>query len=184
MKTMLAFALVALVVTGCGPKWVVVSQAAPNPMTSASKFSVEKAVLDPSFRVGEKTEQEWMGEKSPETKDKWDGDKVAISELFVEGFMQAKGDLLAESGPGKGVFTVRAKYIHCEPGYNIGISSAPTELQANVEFLDAADHVVDVIRFDVAQGGAWSFSSGERGRECARRIGALAAKYLQNRVGL
>jgi hypothetical protein len=180
---MFAFALlvVALVVTGCGPKWVVVTQAAPNPMTSASKFSIEKAVLDPSFRVGEKTEQDWMGEKSPETKDKWDADKVAISELFVEGFMRAKGDLLAESAPGKGVFTVRAKYIHYEPGYNIGIAAAPTELVANVEFLDAADHVVDVIRIQVSQGG---WSAGERARDCARQIGALAANYLQKRVGL
>jgi hypothetical protein len=184
MKTMLAFALliVALVTTGCGPKWVVVVQAAPNPMTSASKFSIEKAALDPSFRVGDKTEQEWMGEKSPETKDKWDGDKVAISELFVEGFMRARGDLLAASAPGEGAFAVRAKYIHYEPGYNIGIAAAPTELEANVEFLDAASHVVDVIRIQVAQGGGWS--SGERGRECARQIGALAAKYLQKRVGL
>jgi len=183
MKTVLASVVLmfALALAGCGPKWVVVKQASPNPMTAASNFKVEKGVFDPTFHVGSKTEQEWMSEKKAETKDNWDGDKVAMTEKFVDGFMGEKDQVLIANAAGAGVFSVRAKYVQYDPGYYAVVSSAPTALDADVEFLDASGAVVDVIRIHVKQGG---FSSGEGARRCAQEIGAISAKYLKTRVGL
>lgn len=176
----LVLLLLAVALVGCGPKWVVVKQANPNPMTAASKFKVEKAILDPAFRVGDKTEAEWMSDKKGETKEHWEGDKVAMSEKFTDGFMAEKENLLIQNGAAGGVFAVRAKYVQYDPGYYAVVSSAPTSLDADVEFLDDKGQVVDLIRIHVKQGG---FSAGEGARRCATEIGAIAAKYLKQRVG-
>jgi hypothetical protein len=183
MKTTLSLVvlMVALVLGGCGPRWIVMKQATPNPMTPKSGFVVEKGTFDPGFRVGSKTEQQWMSEKKAETKESWDGDKVAMTEKFVEGFMGAKDNVVVANGGGTGVFSVRAKYVHYEPGYYAVVSSAPTQLEADVEFLDGSGTVVDVIHLTVKQS---AMSSGDGARRCAAEIGALSAKYLKDRVGL
>jgi hypothetical protein len=184
MKSAFTFVLVvlALCVAGCGgPKWVVVKQASPNPMTAQSQFKVEKASLDPSFRVGDKTEGEWMSDKKPDTKEKWEGDKVAMSEKFTDGFMAEKENILVANAPGAGVFSVRARFMQYDPGYYAVVSSSPTSLDATVEFLDAAGQPVDVIRVHVKNGG---YSSGEGARRCATEIGEISAKYLKQRLGV
>jgi hypothetical protein len=150
-------------------------------MTASSSFKVERATLDPSFHVGNKTEAEWMSTKKPETQDSWDGDKAAMADKFVEGFMDEKDNLLVQNAPGAGVFTVRARYVQYDPGYYAVVSSAPGSLDADVELLDASGHVVDVIRVRVRAGG---MSAGASARSCAAQIGAIAAKYLKTRVGL
>jgi hypothetical protein len=183
MKTALSFALLVLAIAlaGCGPKWVVVKQASPNPMTSASKFKVETPAFDPNFHVGNKTEKEWMSEKKAETRDNWDGDKAAMLEKFTEGFMGEKENVMIAGAPGAGIFSVRAKYVQYDPGYYAVVSSAPTTLEADVDFLDAGGNVVDTIRISVRNGG---FSSGEGARRCAQEIGRISAKYLKQRVGI
>ena len=182
MKKALALAvlLLTVVIAGCGPKWTVVKQASPNPMTASSSFKVEKAVLDPNFRIGEKTEAEWMGKKDGEAQAKWEGDKTAIYEKFVEGFMSEKENLVVANAPGAGVFSVRARYVQYEPGYYAVVSAAPTQLDADIEYLDAGGQFVDVIRVHVRNS---DYSSGGGARKCATEIGQLAAKYLKKRVG-
>ncbi len=165
---------------GCGPKWVVVKQANPNPMSASSKFVVQKPTLDANFRVGSKTEQEWMSEKKAETQDKWEGDKAAFAEKIIEGFMGEKDSILVENAAGAGIFGIRTRIVHYEPGHNIGISSAPATMDGIVEFTDANGGVVDEIRIHTKGGG---FSSGGAGRDCARQIGTIAAKYLKERTG-
>lgn len=173
--------VVALALGGCGPKWVVVKQASPNPMASNSNFRIERPVFDPNFHVGDKTEQEWMSEKKAETQDKWDGDKAAMMEKFAEGFLNKKGHVVIAAAPGAGIFSVRARYVQYEPGFYAVVASAPTQLDADVEFLDATGNPVDVIRVHVKNG---DFSSGGGARRCAEEIGALAAKYLKTRIGV
>lgn len=176
----LALAL-SLVLSGCGPKWVVVKQASPNPMTATSSFRVEKAVFDPNFHVGNKTEQEWMSEKKPETKDNWDGDKVAMVEKFTDGFVGEREKLLMAATSGAGIFSVRARFVQYEPGFFVGVASAPAQLEADIDFLDGNGAVLDTIRVHARYGG---FSPGEGARHCAEELGAISAKYLKKRVGM
>ena len=175
-----AFAL-SLVLSGCGPKWVVVKQANPTPMTAASPYRVEKSVFDPNFHVGNKTEQEWMADKKPETKDNWDGDKVAMVEKFTDGFVGERENLNMAATTGPGIFSVRARFVQYEPGFYVGVASAPTRLEADIDFLDGGGAVLDTIRVHAQYGG---FSPGEGARQCAQQLGAISAKYLKQRVGM
>lgn len=187
MKTALSSVLLALaltlclVLTGCGPKWVVVKQANPNPMTATSAYRVDKAVFDPNFHVGDKTEQQWMADKKPETRDNWDGDKVAMSEKFINGFVNERDKLQMAATDGAGIFSIRARFVQYEPGFYVGVASAPTRLEADIDFLDGNGVVLDTIRVHAQHGG---FSPGEGARSCAEQLGAISAKYLKQRVGL
>jgi hypothetical protein len=181
-SVMLVAALaLSLVLSGCGPKWIVVKQASPNPMTATSSFRVEKAVFDPNFHVGDKTEQEWMSAKKAETRDNWDGDKVAMVEKFTDGFVGAREKLLMAATSGAGIFSIRARFVQYEPGYFVGVASAPARLEADIDFLDGGGGVLDTIRVKTQYGG---FSPGEGARHCAEQLGAISAKYLKQRVGL
>jgi hypothetical protein len=181
-----ALLIVAIVLAGCGPEWTVIKQATPNAMTPASRFVIERASFDPNFRVGEKTEQEWMREKRPETQESWDSDKVAMADCFVEGFMAEGETILVESGPGRGVFRVRARYTYYDPGFWAAIVSEPNVIEANVEFLDGSGDTVDVIRVRVKTPAGYSVgvSAGQRARTGAKEIGAITARYLKQRLGL
>jgi hypothetical protein len=181
-SVMLVLALaLSLVLAGCGPKWVVIKQASPNPMTATSMFRVEKAVFDPNFHVGNKTEQEWLADAKAEKKDNWDGDKVAMSEKFTDGFVAERDRLVIAATSGGAVYSVRARFVQYDPGYYAVVSSAPATLEADIDFLDGNGAVLDTIRVHSRQGG---FSAGEGARRCAQEIGAISAKYLKQRVGL
>jgi len=171
----------SLVLSGCGPKWVVVKQANPNPMTATSPYRVEKSVFDPNFHVGNKTEQEWMADKKPDTKDNWDGDKVAMVEKFTDGFVGEREKLLMAATSGAGIFSVRARFVQYEPGFYVGVASAPSRLEADIDFLDGTGAVLDTIRVHTEYGG---FSPGEGARHCALQLGVISAKYLKKRVGM
>lgn len=183
MKTALSLALllVAFAIGACSPEWIVIKQASPNPMTASSRFLVEKATFAPNLHVGKKTEAEWLSEKKPEAKDSWDEDKAAMADKFTAGFMAAEKDgLLLTKAPGAGVFGVRARYVQFDPGYYVLVAYAPAVLDAEVEFLDASGNVLDVIRINVSR---TDFVAGERARYCAKEVGAIAAKYLEKRIG-
>ena len=171
----------SLVLSGCGPKWVVVKQASPNPMTATSSFRVEKAAFDPNFHVGNKTEQEWLADAKAEKKDNWDGDKVAMTEKFTDGFVGERERLVMAATSGAGIYSVRARFVQYDPGYYAVVSSAPATLEADIDFLDGNGAVLDTIRVRSRQGG---FSAGEGARRCAQEIGAISAKYLKKRVGI
>ncbi len=177
--TKLALASVVAFAAGCGPQWIVVRQAAPNPMTPATPFFVADVSLE-GLVVGNKSEAEWMSTKSAETRDKWAGDKVAMNEQFSEGFESGRHELARVAGP-QGAFVVRAHFDRYEPGYNVGISASNGTIDATVDIFDPAGQPVDEFRVHAEAGG---FSAGERARQSARVIGYTAARYLRKRVGL
>lgn len=175
-----AISISASVLAGCGgPHWTVLKQADPNPLTKTSKFFVDKVSLE-GMRVGTKSENEWIADKDAETKSKWDGDKVAMSDEFARGFDDAH-DALQMAPAGAGAFTVRAHYVHYEPGYYVGVSSGNAEIQAIVDIVDPNGTTVDEFQVRAKAGG---LAAGARARHCAHEIGVTSAKYLQKRVGL
>ena len=172
------FFLVGALLGGCGPHWIVVKQATPNPMNASSKFFVAKVALD-GLRVGNKSEEEWMAEKGAETRDSWDGDKLAMNDEFATGFVSAKDDLGMSSSPA-GAFTVKAHILRYEPGFYVGVASGKASLDAAIQVLDQGGTVVDEFQVTASAGG---MSAGERSRQCARILGATAAKYVLDRIG-
>lgn len=182
MLSFLVAASLALTACGGGPKVVVVRQATPSPITTSTHFVVMGAELAPDIRIGgAKSEAEWMADKKPETREHWEGDKAAMRDEFVKGFIEAKEGLLVDNTAGEGTVTVRARYTQYEPGYNVVVSASYAILEAEVVFLDAAGNVIDEIRITakdpVGYGG-----TGVSARNCARKIGEAAAKYMRKRL--
>lgn len=178
-QALLAFAAVSLFVAGCGPRWQVVKQADPNPLTASSKFAVDKVTLD-NLRIGSKTEAEWMSGKDADTQQKWEGDKTGMSDAFSTGFDKAR-DTLARVTDKNGAFVVRARFDSYEPGFYAGVASGNAEIDATVDIVDASGNVVDEFHTKAVAAG---MSAGQRARDCAEQIGATTAKYLKKRVGI
>ena len=166
-------------VAGCAPGWTVVKQADPNPMTAQSKFMPEKVSLE-GLRVGSKSESEWVGTKEGETKEKWEGDKLAMNDEFQTGFESSRGGFGVPTGP-DGAFKIRAHFTNYEPGFYAAVASAPAKIDATIDIVDPAGNVIDTFRVSAQAGG---MAAGSRARSCANTIGSTAAKYVKKRVGL
>lgn len=181
MRSQALFALfgLSLLAAGCGPRWQVVKQADPNPLTASSKFAVDKVALD-SLRIGSKSEAEWMSDKDADTKQKWEGDKTGMSDSFSTGFDKAR-DPLGRVTDKSGAFVVRARFDRYEPGFYAGVASGNAEIEATVDIVDANGNVVDEFHTKAVAAG---MSAGQRARDCAEQIGATTAKYLKKRVGI
>lgn len=171
-------ALLALA-SGCGPRWTVVKQADPNPMTASSKFMPEKVSLE-GLRVGSKSEAQWVGTKEGETAEKWEGDKLAMNDEFQSGFESSRDGFGVPAGP-EGTFKVRAHFTNYEPGFYVGVASGNAQIDATIDVVDPKGAVIDTFKVSAYAGG---MSAGQRARSCAHQIGATAAKYVRKRVGL
>ena len=97
----LAAALAAApLLAGCGPKWIVLTQAAPNPLLNQTKFGL-MPVEYTGLIVGEKSEAEYLASKDDETRASWAGDKSGIDTEF--------GKRLSEKSTEFGVTVVKAQ---------------------------------------------------------------------------
>jgi len=182
----LAVALFAVVLTGCGPKWIVVAQAAPNPFINQSRFSV----LPVDFRgleVGAKPESLYLAEKSEEQRQSFLGDKAGLNEEFTGALIkQARElglDVVLATGPNDAPFQIRPSVSWLEPGWYIGIMSAPSQVKMMLQIVLPDGRVLDEIRIQHGTNGSIiDAASGTRLRSDGRGLGALSAIYLNSRV--
>lgn len=144
----LFFVAFSLVMGGCGNPWRVVSQASPNPMRPASKFSVQKLTFQ-DLQVGEKSDKQYADEKESKTAEAWEGDKTEMAQAFAHGFTDAQEPLQAGDG---GDFVVQVNCAFIEPGYYAYVASAPAEVHIRAKILDRAGKLVDEI--DINTGSA------------------------------
>ncbi len=174
---LVTFAAVAAL-TGCGSPWVVLRQVVPNPMGAGAPFYVQPVTLA-GLRVGDLSEAEWMGPKSPETKDSWDADKVAMNVEFARGFTEAGPGILRASGPAA-AFSIVTRFVHYEPGFYAVVVSRPGRIDAIVDILDPNGTPLDEFETIASCSG---FSQGGNARACSRSIGANVARYVLERTG-
>jgi len=171
-------ALTVLLV-GCGPHWVVVRQATPNPMTPAARFFVDRVSLE-GIMIGQKSEAEWMSAKSGDTQQSWEGDKAAMLEEFSHGFEDARDAVARVEAPAD-AFIIRAHFIHYEPGFYTYVVNSNAQIDAVVDILDAHGTPLDQFQIAASSGG---IAAGSRARACAFELGRVTAKYVRARVGL
>jgi hypothetical protein len=164
--------------TGCGPRWVVVRQVVPNPMSAGAPFYVQPISLE-GLRVGDKTEAEWMGPKGASTQASWEGDKVAMNEQFHRGFDGEATGVVQAASPA-GAFTIVTHFAFYEPGFFAGIVSRPGRIDAIVDIVDPNGTPLDQLTTSAAYSGV---SQGENARGCARIIGRNIARYIKARTG-
>jgi hypothetical protein len=174
--------LVAVPLLGCGPRWTVVRQTAPDPFLHRPAFVVERIHFE-TLRVGSKTEAEYQAEKSPEQKDSWDADKAGMVEAYVRGFAEAGKGIQVTPGPTQGGSIVRPIVTFIEPGFYAGVAASATRVHITVQLLDLQGAPLDEIRIESSVPASMTNpASGTRLRQAAEDLGEVTAKYVMTRV--
>lgn len=184
----LAAALVAapVVLAGCGPKWVVLTQAAPNPLVGQTKFGL-MPVDYTGLTVGEKSEAEYLASKDEETRASWAGDKGGIDTEFGKRLMEKATEsginVVKATGPADAPFMIRPKVEFIEPGIYTYVYNKASLVRMKVQITTADGKVIDEIAIRHATPASITNPAvGNRLRDDGEGLGVLTAKYLQFRV--
>jgi len=183
----LAAALVAApVLAGCGPRWIVLTQAAPNPLVNQNKFGL-MPIDYTGLIVGEKSEADYLASKDEESRASWAGDKGGIDTEFGKVLMEkATGagiNVVKATGPADAPFMIRPKVEFIEGGIYTYVFNKPSEVRMKVQITTPDGKVIDEIA--IKHGTPASITNpaiGNRLRDDGEALGAIMAQYLQFRV--
>lgn len=183
----LAAALVAApVFAGCGPRWVVLTQATPNPLLNQNKFGL-MPIDYTGLVVGEKSEAEYLASKDEESRASWAGDKGGIDTEFGKVLMEkATGagiNVVKATGPGDAPFMIRPKVEFIEGGIYTYVYNKASLVRMKVQITTPDGKVIDEIA--IKHGTPASITNpaiGNRLRDDGEGLGAITAQYLQVRV--
>lgn len=173
---------VASLLVGCGPKWVVVKQAAPDPFLGQKKFAV-LPVDYTGLSVGDKDEASYLAEKDDETRSSWAGDKLGLNDEFAKKLMEearAAGiEVVKATGPADAPYLIRPHVAWIEPGFYIGISGGASDVKMTLQITSPDGRILDEIQLEHRTGGTVSeASTGQRLRSDGEGLGEAAAGYL------
>lgn len=184
---LLAAAIAAApVFIGCGPRWVVLTQASPNPLQGQNKFGL-MPVDYTGLTVGEKSEAEYLASKDEETRGKWSGDKSGIDTEFgnvlASKATEAGINVVKATGPGDAPFMIRPKVEFIEPGIYTYVFNKASLVRMKVQITTPDGKVIDEIA--IRHGTPASITNpavGNRLRDDGEALGAITAGYLKLRV--
>ena len=176
--------LLALSSIGCGPTWVVVRQANPNPMVGQQAFAIQQLSYENLF-VGDKPEAAWLAGKEPKAVESFNTDKADSIPIFftaLDANLRRIGAQMVP-GPGPGVFLVRPRVTNYEPGSFNGFFDFPTTVKMSVQFMAPNGALLDEVNFSgVIPADLYHPSSGQRMRSALGNIGRQIALYLRTRI--
>lgn len=173
--------LLLIIVGGCKPYAVLKTSGPPSALVGKQSFEV---VADFSaVQMGRKTEAQYLEEKDDEARASWQGDKEGMLGEFVMGLQAGTGGTRtigpAAAADGQGVDVV-VHWDYIEVGAYTVVVNLDTRVNARVEFF------VDGVSMDEIQVSATvestmtTAAAGQRVRMAGRRIGQIAARYLQD----
>jgi hypothetical protein len=163
-----------------GVPWTVVRQAAPDPFVGQGQFAVEHLHFEQT-RVGDKAEADYAASKEPEQQQSWQADKDAMAAQFLAGLSSEGEGVVSVGGPGGAI--VRPIVTFIEPGFYVGVAAHPSEVDMDIQVLDAQGQLRDEISVSVIVGASMTNpASGSRLRDAAERLGEITARYLKTRV--
>lgn len=181
-RRLLVLVFLASFCVACGPPWVVVTSAAPNPFANQRSFALEPMHFE-DLVVGEKYEKDYLEGKDEEQQESWFEDKRAFSVRFGEALAAELPEVELSGEKGASPFVLRPRAMFIEPGFYAVVASRPSEVRMTLEIVDAKGSVLDVIKLRTIVPGTLSNpSSGGRLRQAADILGANAAQYLRTRV--
>jgi hypothetical protein len=172
-----------LLVVGCGPRWVVVRQASPNPLLGARRFAVDRVHFE-GLRVGGKSEAEYLAGKDEGQRASFEEDKRAFEGTFAAALTAgAQGISLVQPPAEAETFVVRPAVGWFEPGFYAGVAARDTEVELVTQIVRASGEVVDefTVRSRIPA-TLTSPSSGDRLRKAGDDLGGVVAKYLRTRT--
>jgi hypothetical protein len=169
---------------GCGPPWVVVVQATPNPFVNQRQFSLEPVHME-NLTIGEKSEAAWQSEKDAEQRSSWQQDKSSFATNFITHLSGEIPELrlLAGPPPDPRTFIIRPTVTYIEPGFYAYVASHATEVRMTLQILNAGGGILDEIKIEVAVAATLTNpSTGGRLRDAGDKLGDIVAEYLRTRV--
>jgi len=184
----LAAALVAapIALAGCGPKWIVLTQAAPNPLAGQAKFGL-MPVDYTGLIVGEKSEAEYLSSKDEETRGSWAGDKSGIdnelAKRLMERTIEAGITVVKATGPGDAPFMIRPHVEFIEPGIFTYVFNKASQVRMRVQITTPDGKVIDEIAIKHSTPASLTNPAvGNRLRDDGEALGVLIAGYIKFRV--
>ncbi|MBK8251602.1 MAG: hypothetical protein IPK82_02910 [Polyangiaceae bacterium] len=171
---------------GCGPKWIVLTQAAPNPLLNQNKFAMMPTDYT-GLIVGEKSEADYLASKDEESRASWAGDKGGIDTEFnkrlTEGAAEAGITIVKATGPGDAPFMIRPKVEFIEGGIFTYVYNKPSEVRMKVQITTPDGKVIDEIAIKHGTpAGITNPAIGNRLRDDGEALGKITAQYLKMRV--
>jgi hypothetical protein len=179
--TLLIFAL-----AGCGPRWVIRTQAVPNPLNGQRKFNLEGMHWE-NLRIGGKGEAEYLAGKDDKQRASFQEDKAAFQERFIAGLSsRAQGIGLVPAPPGEaGLYTLRPAVTFFEPGFYAYAAARDSEADITVQIVAQDGKLIDEITIHSRVAATMtSPASGGRMRTAGEDLGNVTGKYLLKRTGL
>lgn len=174
--------LLSLFAVACGPSWVVVAKAVPNPFVNQRSFGVEPVHFE-GVRIGDKSEEEYQASKDAEQQSSWVEDKRAFAGEFGRELAEELPEVQFVSAPAASPFVVRPIVTYVEPGFYAYVAARASEVRMIVEIWGAGDQRLDVIELRaVVPATMTNPSSGGRMRTAGELLGAQIAEYLRTRV--
>jgi hypothetical protein len=183
----LATALAAApLLAGCGPRWIVLTQAAPNPLLNQNKFAV-LPVDYTGLIVGQKTEAEYLASKEEDTRASWAGDKTGIDTEFVKVLTERAAEsginVVRATGPADAPFQIRPKVEFIEPGFYAVVAARASEVRMKVQITAPDGKIIDEITIRHNTSASMTNPAvGNRLRDDGEGLGAIMAAYLKSRV--
>ena len=174
--------VLSLFTVACGPSWVVVAKAVPNPFVNQRNFAVEPVHFE-GVQIGEKSEAEYQASKDAEQQASWDEDKRAFAGEFGRELSDELPEVQFVSAPAPSPFVVRPMVTFVEPGFYAYVAARAAEVRMTVEIWGVGNQRLDVLQFRaVVPATMTNPSSGGRLRSAGEQLGAQVAEYLRTRV--
>ena len=176
---------------GCGPSWVYIKQANPNPLVGQKAFAIEPVSYE-GMKIGNPgaiTEQEWIQKKKPEEQPKFLEDLKNSKERFNARFIEFTTSRASKSGVSVtpaagqgGTWTLKPQVIEFEGGFNAFVMTSPAVVRLHIKVVDPQGQEVDVIELrgsaDAGSFGAMVTRLGMLGEQFGNRMG----EYLNTRT--
>jgi hypothetical protein len=188
-RSLLVVAMIALgsTLVGCGPRWGIVAQAAPNPFMGQKKFAV-LPIDYAGLRIGNKTEADYVANKGDKQADSFQEDKVGINDEFAKALTSRAADegveIVLATGPASAPFAIHPSVSFLEPGFYAYVASRPSQVSMTVQITSPEGKVLDEITTTQVIGADITNPSiGGRYRSAGKALGAALGKYLKLRTG-
>ena len=177
-----AVLLTAFTVSGCGPSWVIVRQANPNPLAGQTNLSVDGMHYE-TMTVGGKPEGIYLADKDQNQRDSFLNDKNETAKVFFTTLRaEAKGLVLSDAAPGA-VFVVQPTVTFWEPGYYAYVARQNSIMNLVLRILDGQGQVIDEVNLTTqVEATLFNPSTGGRMGSAARQLAEEVARYLRFRT--
>jgi hypothetical protein len=182
--------------TGCGPRWRVITQATPDPFVNQRHFAV-LPIDYTGLRVSGQSEPHYLSDMDPEERYTFQSDKVAVNEAFEKALTERAAEddieITASAEPTSAPFLIRPYVSFMEPGFYAVVTMASSEIKMTVRIMTPEGKILDEVSLSHktpppnpstmdASINADKKSPGGRWREDGRALGVLVAEYLTTRV--